>query len=61
MQDRITETNGVAPKAVPAFGDTAIFAEREAVRILDRTPIGHYRVPLYLRGKRVYPDKLAMK
>lgn len=29
-----------------------MFRPGDPVRILDRSPIGHYRVPLYLRGKR---------
>jgi nitrile hydratase subunit beta len=30
--------------------DTAVW-EGDAIRILNRSPIGHYRVPIYLRGK----------
>ena len=29
-----------------------MFAPGDPVRILNRSPIGHYRVPIYLRGKR---------
>src|SRR5215211_28333 len=36
----------------PAFGETPLFRPGDAVRILTRAPIGHYRVPLYVRGKR---------
>ncbi|MEP9378167.1 SH3-like domain-containing protein [Aquabacter sp. CN5-332] len=35
-----------------AFGEQPIFRPGDAVRILTRTPVGHYRVPTYLRGKR---------
>ena len=38
--------------SVKALGEEAIFAAGEAVRVLARAPIGHYRVPAYLRGKR---------
>jgi nitrile hydratase len=36
---------------VAALGETPIFRPGEHVRIATRAPIGHYRVPLYLRGK----------
>lgn len=36
---------------VRALGEEAIFHAGDAIRILDRAPIGHYRVPAYLRGK----------
>ena len=36
---------------VLAWGETAIFQAGDQVRILTRSPIGHYRVPRYLRGK----------
>ena len=42
-------------KAFPAVrladGEAAIFEPGEAVRIAQRFPIGHYRVPRYIRGK----------
>jgi len=54
MQAR--ERGGKSP--TPLSG--VVLAEREApgfkagdqVRVLDRNPIGHYRVPRYIRGKR---------
>lgn len=36
---------------VLATGEAPIFRPGDAVRILTRSPIGHYRVPTYLRGK----------
>jgi nitrile hydratase subunit beta len=36
---------------VYAVGEKPIFKPGDAIRILDRSPIGHYRVPIYLRGK----------
>ena len=36
---------------VLATGESPIFQPGDAVRILTRSPIGHYRVPTYLRGK----------
>ena len=35
-----------------AFGDQPAFKAGDAVRISVRYPIGHYRVPHYIRGKR---------
>jgi nitrile hydratase len=39
-------------KVVLATDEVPLFEVDEPVRVLTRTPIGHYRVPLYLRGKR---------
>jgi hypothetical protein len=35
-----------------ALGEKPIFRPGDQIRILQRSPIGHYRVPIYLRGKR---------
>jgi nitrile hydratase len=39
------------PNVVLATGEAPLFKIGEAVRVLDRWPVGHYRVPIYLRGK----------
>src|SRR5277367_6412983 len=39
------------PGLVSAPGEEPIFRPGDAIRIATREPIGHYRVPLYLRGK----------
>jgi hypothetical protein len=36
---------------VYALGEKPIFGPGDKVRVLTRSPIGHYRVPIYLRGK----------
>lgn len=36
---------------VLASGEAPVFQRGDTVRILTRSPIGHYRVPTYLRGK----------
>jgi nitrile hydratase len=36
---------------VTALGEEPIFNVGDQIRIADRTPIGHYRVPRYLRAK----------
>jgi nitrile hydratase subunit beta len=40
------------PDLVYATGETPLFHAGDRVRILERSPVGHYRVPIYLRGKR---------
>lgn len=35
---------------VVPIGERAVFAPGDRVRIATRSPIGHYRVPTYLRG-----------
>lgn len=42
-----------------ALGEVPIFAVGDKVRILVRSPIGHYRVPLYLRGKRATVEAIV--
>jgi hypothetical protein len=37
---------------VTATGEEPIFKPSDMVEISDRAPIGHYRVPRYIRGKR---------
>jgi nitrile hydratase len=39
------------PLVVLAVGEAPLFTPGDAVRVLDRSPIGHYRVPIYLRGR----------
>jgi nitrile hydratase len=40
------------PLIVAADGELPKFAAGDTVRVLTRSPIGHYRLPLYLRGRR---------
>ena len=37
---------------VYALDEKPIFRPGDRIRILERSPIGHYRVPIYLRSKR---------
>ena len=37
---------------VYATGQRALFRAGDRIRILERAPVGHYRVPIYLRGKQ---------
>ena len=40
------------PDIVWAAGEAPIHSVGDRVRILVRSPVGHYRVPMYLRGKQ---------
>lgn len=46
-------------KAVPALCETAIFRPGQRVKVLERFPLGHYRVPLYLRGRTGTVERLV--
>ena len=39
------------PAPLPAFHERPAFAVGDRVRISTRAPIGHYRVPIYVRGR----------
>jgi nitrile hydratase len=39
------------PGVVLATGEAPMFNVGDKVRVLSRWPVGHYRVPTYLRGK----------
>ena len=41
----------VFQQVVTATGESTAFALGEKVRVGSRAPIGHYRVPTYIRGK----------
>jgi nitrile hydratase len=54
MQDRLeiirqAEVCSMSKPPVPAAGEVPIFRPGDRVRVSDRTPIGHYRVPTYVR------------
>lgn len=58
MADPRRDTTGLQG-VVPALGESAIFQPGDVVRVATRFPIGHYRVPLYLRGKTGVVDCLV--
>jgi len=39
------------PSVVTATGEVPIFEIGDRVRVMTRQPVGHYRVPTYMRGK----------
>jgi nitrile hydratase len=47
LLSKIEKISGV----VPAEGEVPVFGEGDTVVIATRQPIGHYRMPTYLRGK----------
>lgn len=51
MGDPIPEAAGALGQPVFAVGEKPLFGPGEPVRVSTRSPIGHYRVPTYLRGK----------
>ncbi len=51
MADQALKKPGAAFGIVTATGELPLFSPGDRVRIKERTPIGHYRVPHYLRGK----------
>jgi nitrile hydratase len=58
MADQSFADRSTALGLVTATGELPAFAAGDRVRILDRTPIGHYRVPQYLRGKQGVVDSV---
>ena len=48
-----TDADDTIPGIVKALGESPEFQPGDAVRISGRFPVGHYRLPLYLRGKAV--------
>jgi hypothetical protein len=43
--------DAILPDVVLALNEQPIFRPGDVVKISNRSPIGHYRVPAYLRGK----------
>jgi nitrile hydratase len=50
LQNKGSARRGL-PGVVLASGEAPAFEVSERVRVLERWPVGHYRVPIYLRGK----------
>ena len=51
VMDGTSKSAGPPSGVVFALGEKAIFKPGDRVRVSTRSPIGHYRVPTYLRGK----------
>ncbi len=50
MRDQRVRQTGLAPVVVLATDEAPMFRAGDRVQVLRRAPIGHYRVPRYLRG-----------
>jgi len=51
MRPDSTESQASAANVVFAEREIPIFRVGDVVRVAERSPVGHYRVPTYLRGK----------
>src|SRR5450432_1681509 len=51
MNEKTGKTYDVRPEVVKALGEEPVFLPGDRVRIADRSPVGHYRVPTYMRTK----------
>jgi nitrile hydratase len=51
MEQPASKPDRPLPGLVFALGEKPIFEPGDRVRVSTRQPIGHYRVPTYLRGK----------
>jgi nitrile hydratase len=56
MEARMPNNDRPQPRPLPDIvkveGEEPLFGTGVEVRVLTRTPIGHFRVPNYVRGKR---------
>jgi len=58
MRIEIREATGARYGVVYAANEEPVFRPGDRVRVLTRTPVAHYRVPTYLRGKRGVVDSI---
>ena len=55
----MTSSSGTRlPGIVKAQGEAPIFAPGDRVRVSMRFPVGHYRVPTYIRGKDAVVERI---
>lgn len=58
MQMRSDARVTTGSEVVRASGETRLFEAGDRVKISSRRPVGHYRVPTYLRGKTARIEKV---
>ncbi|TBZ57986.1 SH3-like domain-containing protein [Rhizobium leguminosarum] len=51
-------SQSIAQAVVPALGETPTFKVGDLVRTGTRFPVGHYRLPMYLRGKSAVVERV---
>ncbi|MBS0558567.1 MAG: nitrile hydratase subunit beta [Proteobacteria bacterium] len=59
MAEQPPESARTLIEVVPALGEVAPLRPGDPVRVVIRFPLGHYRVPLYLRGKTGTVERLV--
>jgi nitrile hydratase subunit beta len=58
MSAVIPSREPLTPRIIRAEGEQPLFAQGDRVRITVRFPVGHYRVPSYLRGRTGSVEKV---
>jgi hypothetical protein len=58
MSSVVPSGEALTPRIVKAEGEQPLFAPGDRVRVTTRFPVGHYRVPSYLRGRRGSVEKV---
>jgi nitrile hydratase len=58
MTDLTVKARSAAIGVVTATDEVPLFSPGDRIRIKNRTPIGHYRVPHYLRGRAGIVDSI---
>ncbi len=58
MEGQASESAELLSGLVFALGEKPVFKAGDRVRVSTRSPIGHYRVPTYLRGKSGVVEKV---
>jgi hypothetical protein len=53
-----TDINRTYKGRIRSRCESVLFQPGGAVKVMNRSPIGHYRVPIYLRGKRGVVQKV---
>jgi nitrile hydratase len=51
MKSETAQSGAILSEVISADGHDPIFEPGDPIRVLARSPVGHYRVPHYLRGK----------
>ena len=60
MPTNMATQEGPLAHVVKATGEPTVFAPGDRVRVSNRRPIGHYRVPFYLRGKTAIVESIFL-
>jgi nitrile hydratase subunit beta len=57
MSSQNSMSNGLSGIVI-ALDQEVLYPPGQSVRVMNRSPIGHYRVPIYLRGKTGVVEKV---